>query len=203
MLLPLYNPIGTNPCLAREGEPSFPFHLQPHSIGRALLIQKACMIKRLEIVVQDRVLFPAAGGEDRRRRRYTHSQDHPKCAGLSEVRWKRNAESDIASEPSDDDIAAPAIEASAEGSTKCAATAFLRSIELHQDQVDGEHERRHQPSSHQPTAARGSISRKCNRAHVWSPGRGESARPLYTRADPWSPNRVYVGDDRDRAAAQL
>src|SRR5260370_27741347 len=45
---------------------------------------------------------------------------------------QRNAESDIAAEPSDDEIAAPHIESTAKASTKGAATTFLRNLKLRQ-----------------------------------------------------------------------
>jgi hypothetical protein len=44
-------------------------------------------------------------------------------------------------EPSDDEIAAPDIEAAAKASTESAATTFLRSIELSQDRAGGERQR--------------------------------------------------------------
>jgi hypothetical protein len=49
-------------------------------------------------------------------------------------------ESNIAAEPSDDEIAAPHIEATAEASTECAASALFRRLELHDVTGESEHQ---------------------------------------------------------------
>ena len=63
---------------------------------------------------------------------------------------------DLVAEPSDDDIAAPDIKATAKSSTEGATPAFLHSVELRQDQVEDDLPAR---TSIQPLPAAGSGQR--------------------------------------------